>query len=447
MIKVNATHVKALIHKEFKQILSDKSVFVVVFLIPFLLILLYGSGMRMDVKPVPVAIVSSKIDDVVVKELSLSMAGSSYFDMHVLTNELDAKRMLQRHDIAAYVLFPDNLAQKALHQGAKAIIVINGADSQQATAARSYLEALILNSMSLKGLSRQVTYLSSANTQAVMQSGSAAATSIKDITIVNRNWFNESNTSTWYLLGGQIVGVVTLMAAFMSSIVIAREFERGTMTGLLATNATALEVLLSKIVPYYTLSIIGGTVAILIALMLYELPFRGSVFFFVATFAVYLYVAMMLGLLISTLTRNQFLSAEYAIIMSFLPSILLSGAVFDLRAIAPAISFVAHLFPPTYAVQSSKICLLSGGSIDILIRNLGILLVFAALLSLACYKALSIHFKRFDITADSKISTKAKQDKNGSYKADSLGQATKSSSSNLNDEPIVDTFTKGVDHE
>ena len=102
----------------------------------------------------------------------------------------------------------------------------------------------------------------------------------------------------------------------------------------------------------------------------------------------------MLGLLISAIAKNQFLASEFAIILSFLPSILLSGAVFDLRAIAPAISFIAHLFPPTYAVESAKICFLSGGSEDIIFKNLFIMLIFATILSAACYLVLHGEFKR-----------------------------------------------------
>ena len=127
---------------------------------------------------------------------------------------------------------------------------------------------------------------------------------------------------------------------------------------------------------------------------MYNLPFRGSAILFILTMAVYLYVSVMLGLLISAIAKNQFLASEFAIILSFLPSILLSGAVFDLRAIAPAISFIAHLFPPTYAVESAKICFLSGGSEDIIFKNLFIMLIFAAILSGACYLVLHGEFKR-----------------------------------------------------
>ena len=392
---INLTHIRALINKEIQQILSDKSVLVVAFVIPLLLVILYGSGMRMDIKPVSVAVVSPQVDDLIGREITLAMLGSSYFKVQVVNNEIEAKRLMQQHDISAYVMIPDNLAQSAFHQSINVLIVLNGADAQQSNLAKSYIEAVFASGTSLKALGRQVAYLSSVNQKNIASSGSYASAKVKDITVISRNWFNESNESTWYLMAGQLIGIVTLMSAFMSSIVIAREFERGTMTGILATNVNALELLISKIIPYYVLSLLGGSFAILTTFILYELPFRGSALLFILTMAVYLYVSVLLGLLISALTQNQFLSSEYAIILSFLPSILLSGALFDLRSIPQIISYVAHMLPPTYAVQSSKICILSGGSSDILVLNLGILILFAALFTLACYLVINKHFKRY----------------------------------------------------
>lgn len=394
MSLVNLSHIQALVFKELKQILADKSVLIVAFIIPLLLVVLYGAGMRMDVKPVAVALVTDKIDDPISKEIAFAIAGSDYFELSTVNNELDAQKMLLDHDIAAYIVVPPNLSQRALHHKGSIMITLNGSDSQAATAAKSYLEALVLSGPALKGVSRQVSYIRSINAQNAQASGSLANAAYKEVQITTRNWFNEANTSTWYLLSGQLVGVVTLMSAFMCSIVIAREFERGTITGLKATNINAAEFLISKIVPYYLLSILGAAFAILSAVLMYNLPFRGSAILFILTMAMYLYVSVMLGLLISAIAKNQFLASEFAIILSFLPSILLSGAVFDLRAIAPAISFIAHLFPPTYAVESAKICFLSGGSEDIIFKNLFIMLIFAAILSGACYLVLHGEFKR-----------------------------------------------------
>ena len=436
-------HIKTLMLKEVKQILSDKSVLLVAFFLPLMLVIIYGTGIRMDVKPVSVALVSSKLDDVITREVAFALAGSEYFEFTQVNNQAQAQELLLTHDIAAYIMLPNNLSQSMYHQPVEIMITINGADAQQANIARSYLEAVLLSGPTQKGLSRQITYLTTApaitqaqmlsQAQALEQSSNQSPAqstpsfrfNVSDLTgtqnqttttttevntfksaqvtghvyepvqVIARNWFNESNESTWYLMAGQLIGVITLMSSFMSSIVIAREFERGTMAGLLATNTTAGELLIAKVVPYYVLSCLGAALAIMTTLISFELPFRGSALLYVITIALYLYVSELIGLIISAVTRNQFLSSEYAVILSFLPSILLSGAIFDLRSIPPVISAIAHLFPPTYAVESSKICILSGGSTDTILENLGILLIFAGLGTLLCYRVLARHFKRY----------------------------------------------------
>lgn len=393
MLKLS--HVRALLTKEVRQILSDKSVLIVAFVIPLLLVVLYGSGLRMDIKPVRVALVSSSYNDTITRELAFALSGSSYFELNTVNNEIDAKKLLEKHEIDAYISLPSNLAQSAYHLPVTVMITINGVDAQKANLSRGYIETVLMTVLQNKQLTRQVQYLKSVNEQDIAASGNYSAASFKEVSISSRNWFNESNNSTWYLMAGQLIGIITLMSAFMSSIVIAREFERGTMLGVLATNVTALELLVSKIIPYYVLSLLGGSLAILTALIFYDLPFRGSVGFYIATMMIYMYVTVLLGLLISAITQNQFLSSEYAIILSFLPSILLSGALFDLRSIPSFINNIAHLFPPTYAVSSSKICMLSGGSYPELIQNFLILVLFAIVFTGLCYFVLSRHFKRY----------------------------------------------------
>lgn len=497
------THVLSLLRKEVQQILADKSVLVVAFILPILLVLLYGTGLRLDVKPVSVALVSPHMEDVVSKEIAFAFSGSPYFNLYQVNNALDAQELLRTHEIDAYVLLPNNLAQSIYHREIQVMIVLNGSNSSLATQARSFIESVLSSSVSLEGLNRQVSYLNFApaiNVMAAQESSavlslddnsttsarstisnassgassganantstmqalasptmgfsseqntstasatnitaaaisastgaaystnkatvgssmgstasaefsalsashsasaslsiSSSAAAYKPISITTRNWFNEANESTWYLMAGQLISAITLMSAFMSSIVIAREFERGTLIGLKATNVTAGEILISKFLAYYGLSLLGSSCAILFALIFYELPFRGSALLFILTIMVYLYAIVMLALCLSVGTQNQFLSTQYAIIVSFLPSILLSGAVFDLRSIPAAISYIAYMLPPTYAVNSAKICLLSGGSTDILLRNLLILAGFALLLHVLCYRLLQRHFKR-----------------------------------------------------
>lgn len=451
---LNRKHVVALVRKEIQQIRADRSVLIIAFVLPILLVLLYGSALRMDVKPVNVALVSSQVENGISKEVAFALAGSEYFNFTQVSNTLDAQELLKTHAIDGYVVIPSNFDQYMYHHDIQIMIMLNGSNAALANLARGYIENVLLNAVNLKGLTRQVSYITqgpqmrlaqglsntyqsplstsvgrgqeqagahssvsaaaSASTVASVATTSASSSSSSSSTTVAaptnatasehykpvqmemRNWFNESNDSTWYMMAGQLIGTITMMAAFMSSIVIAREFERGTLLGLKATHVTAGEVLWSKFIVYYAISCIGACLAIFFALSFYDLPFRGSVPLLILSDMVYLFVIVMMAFVISTATQNQFLASQYATILSFLPSILLSGAVFDLRAISPVISFIAHLLPPTYAVSSSKICILSGGSEEILLRNTAILFVFGLFFTGLAYKLLSRQFKRYE---------------------------------------------------
>lgn len=461
---LNRKHVLALVSKEMQQISADRSVLIIAFVLPILLVLLYGSALRMDVKPVNVALVSSQMENGISKEVAFALAGSEYFNFIQVNNIIDAQELMRQHEIDSYIVIPSNFDQYMYHHDIQIMIMLNGSNATLAKVARDYIENVLQNAVNLKGLTRQVSYImqgpqmklaqeganiyqsplstnttigqmhigspssfsasSAVNTSMVTSvafvSSSNSSNSVMAFTPTNatlgkqyksvqmemRNWFNESNDSTWYMMAGQLIGTITMMAAFMSSIVIAREFERGTLLGLKATHVTAGEILWSKFIVYYAISCTGACLAIFFALIFYDLPFRGSIPLLILSYMVYLFVIVMMSFVISIGTQNQFLASQYATILSFLPSILLSGAVFDLRAISPVISFIAHLLPPTYAVSSSKICILSGGSEEILLRNTAILFGFGVFFSVLAYKLLLRQFQRYEPLNSSRLPQK-----------------------------------------
>lgn len=464
-------HVLSLVRKEVQQIRADKSVLIIAFVLPILLVLLYGSGLRMDVKPVSVALVSSQVENGISKEIAFALAGSEYFSFTQVNNTFEAQELLKKHEIDGYIVVPSNFDQYMYHHDTQLMIMLNGSNAALANLARVYLETVLLSAVNLKGLTRQVSYITqgpqmklaqgmsptyqsplsssvgvssstsalgkapvlangsvsvlaassqaqgasvvAANTSSSNSSSNSVTATTAAVTVSSehyeplqmetRNWFNESNESTWYMMAGQLIGTITMMSAFMSSIVIAREFERGTMLGLKATHVTAGEILWAKFITYYSISCVGACLAIFFALIFYALPFRGSVLLFILSNMIYLYVIVMMAFVISTATQNQFLSSQYATILSFLPSIMLSGAVYDLRAIPEVISYIAHLLPPTYAVSSSKICILSGGNEAILLRNTAILFGFGVLFTCLAYRLLSRQFKRYEPLSSSDL--------------------------------------------
>ena len=192
------THVLSLLRKEVQQILADKSVLVVAFILPILLVLLYGTGLRLDVKPVSVALVSPHMEDVVSKEIAFVFSGSPYFNLYQVNNALDAQELMRTHEIDAYVLLPNNLAQSIYHREIQVMIVLNGSNSVLATQARSFIESVLSSSVSLEGLNRQVSYLNFAPAINVMAAQeSSAVLTMDDNSTTSARTGKISEVSLW----------------------------------------------------------------------------------------------------------------------------------------------------------------------------------------------------------------------------------------------------------
>ena len=204
----------------------------------------------------------------------------------------------------------------------------------------------------------------------------------RPISVNYRSWFNEANESTWYLVSAEYVGILGLICLFMVAVVISREWDRGTIASLYNSNASALEIVTAKVGAYYFLALLGGAMTLVYGQVLLGIPIRGSVAMLLATLCVFVLEMTCLGMLISAICKNQFLAQEYAIVIGYLPVTLLSGMIFDLRGLPAAVNFIGHLLPPTYAVESFRICFLSGGQsatlwVNLAIQALGAVLFFS----------------------------------------------------------------------
>lgn len=197
-------------------------------------------------------------------------------------------------------------------------------------------------------------------------------TAARPVSVNYRSWFNEANESTWYLVSAEYVGILGLICLFMVAVVISREWDRGTIASLYNSNASALEIVTAKVGAYYFLALLGSAMTLVYGQALLGIPIRGSVAMLLATLCVFVLEMTCLGMLISAICKNQFLAQEYAIVIGYLPVTLLSGMIFDLRGLPAAINFIGHLLPPTYAVESFRICFLSSGQSATLWANLAI---------------------------------------------------------------------------
>lgn len=348
-------HVQAILKKEIGQIKKDKSILLIVFVLPIILILIYGFGLSMDVKPVSVCIYDMDNSEFS-KTLKKNFAGSDFFDVYYATSYKDNNEIFYDNKVIATIVIPKDCQRNISQNKADVLVSLDGSMSFNAFISLFYIKNTIQKSLSdylkLQGIN------------------------IKTFSINYRNWFNEQNLSPIFLLPGQLVGIVTLISCFMCAIVIAREFDRDTFDGLKATHITEFEFLLSKFIPYYILSLLGAIVAFLVTFLLFDMPYRGSLLWGIGIMLMYIFTSVSLGLFVSILTKNQFLSCVLSVIISFLPSILLSGVIFDLRAVSYFIQIIGYALPPTYAVDAMRICFLSGGSSLDLMYDLLYILAF-----------------------------------------------------------------------
>ncbi len=371
-----------LLMKEFRQMICDPATIFLGTILPVILILLFGWGLSMDLTKVPAAIVEGESTPLA-RAVTQEFVGSRYFDITTLKSRTEAEALLSARRIEAIIDIPQGFEEDASRGEGAIGLTIHGVDASAATIIRTYAKAaiaLLQEKIALRGDGAAMTGVSG---------GSARG----GVMMLSRSWFNEANTSAWYLVPGLSIVVLTLSASFLGSIVIAREWERGTMETLSITPATSFEIVLSKFLANYALITVGSLLTFLTAVLIFDAPVRGSLLLLALTILFYTAWAISFGLFLSAFLKSQFVAIQLAVIGSYLPSLILSGYLFDLRSVPAFISAVGHLMPPTYAIESVKILYLSGGPEHIVLSNLAIL---AAWVVLFLALALATTKKRLD---------------------------------------------------
>lgn len=184
-----------------------------------------------------------------------------------------------------------------------------------------------------------------------------------------RVWFNPALTSRDYLIPGLIAIIMTLIGALLTALVVAREWERGTMEGIMVTPVGKTEILLGKLVPYFVMGMGGMMMSTAMAVWLFQVPLRGSLTVLVGTAALFLLTALGMGLAISVLARNQFVAAMVAIVTTFLPAFILSGFLFDIRSMPRAIRLLTHVVAARYFVATLQTSFLAGDLWSVILPN------------------------------------------------------------------------------
>jgi ABC-2 type transport system permease protein len=365
---VRARRVSALIVKEGRQIVRDPSSILIAFVLPLILLFLFGYGVSLDTTRTPIGVVM-EAPSPSTRELAFAFRASRYFDARLGIDRRDFEEALVRGDLGGIVVIPATFdADLWKRTGAPQIqVIVDGADPNTAALVQGYVEGVTANWAQDRAL----------------ESGLAAGAPIAEDEHV---WFNPELSSRFFLVPGSVALVMALVGTLLTALVVAREWERGTMEAMMATPVTAVEMLIGKVVPYFFLGLASMTLCVLVAVLLFHVPFRGSVFALYALSAAFLLPALGQGLLISAATKNQFLASQLALLTAFMPTFLLSGSLFEISSMPKPIQWICQVVPARWLIPSLQSVFLAGDLWPLFLKSIGILTVYGGLLL-----ALAVH--------------------------------------------------------
>jgi ABC-2 type transport system permease protein len=368
-----------LIRKESLQMLRDPSSFMIAGVLPLLLLFIFGFGVTLDLRRVSIAVVIEASSPEVDSFLA-SFRNSRYFDVHFARHRSEVEHELVSGKLKGIVVLAADFGDR-LGRGETAPIqvLVDGSDPNTAALVQAYAQGLWLNWLDQEAASRD----------SLVHRPRAAPL----VTAEPRIWFNPETNSQYALLPGAAAIVLTLIGTLLTSLVVAREWERGTMEALLATPITPGELITGKVVPYFALGMIGMGISVAVTVFGFGVPFRGSVGALVAISSAYLAVMLALGLLISTLAKNQFAASQGALIVGFLPAFELSGFIFEIDSMPAPIRVISSVLPPRYFVSSMQTLFLAGDVASVLLPNGLILLAMAAVLFIALKRATPVRLE------------------------------------------------------
>ena len=353
-----------LIRKEFLQIRRDPSSLAIAFAMPVFLLLLFGYGVSLDAHNVPIGLVVEKVSPET-RGFTAAFEASDYFKSFYFTDMEQAQRALKARKINGIIRVRANFNRHLRdHEPASIQVILDGVDANSARLVSGYVQGIWDN-----WIRRYAEQQGHHSTRPIM--------------VEQRIWYNSALRSRNFLVPGLIAVIMTLIGALLTALVVAREWERGTMEALISTPASVREVLLGKLIPYYLLGMGGMLLSIAMAVFLFRVPLQGSLSVLLLAGTLFLLVALGMGLVISITAKNQFVAGQVAIIVTFLPAFILSGFIFDIGSMPGPIQAFTHLIAARYFVAILQTVFLAGDVWSVIIPNALALLLMAALFFVA----------------------------------------------------------------
>lgn len=355
----------ALIVKEFREIARDPSSYIVAGILPLTFLFLFGYGITLDAGILHVAMLNQSGGE---KSLSLAadFAHSPWFSTRDARSMAEAGQLMSDSRIQGIVVIRENFDLELASGNAGAIqVIVDGAEPNNAQFIRNYSLGLIRS------------------WQAAQSPGGEAEQPA--ISLVSRVWYNPAAKSELFLVPGAITVIMTLIGTLLTSLVFAREWERGTMEALMATPVTRLQLLLGKLVPYFCLGMFSLILCTITAVLLFHIPFRGSWSALLFISSIFMLSALGQGLLISVLLRGQLVAAEAGLFTGFLPALILSGFIFDIESMAAPMRAITKILPATYYNTCVRTVFLTGDDWSLFAPRILFMAVIAAILLAGVY--------------------------------------------------------------
>jgi ABC-2 type transport system permease protein len=361
---MNWRRTRAVARKECLHVLRDPRSLLIALALPALLLLLFGYALSLDVDRIPTLIYDSDQTSHS-RELIARFEGSRFFEVLGSTdNYATIEHRIDRGECLLAVVIPDHFSADLLRGKPVQIqILIDGSDSNTASIAQGYAEALV-GAYSLSLLSEKST---------------GGPVSGPPVEAQLRVWYNSELESRNYIVPGLLAVILMIIAALLTSLTIAREWEMGTMEQLLSTPLRPAELVLGKMSAYFVVGAVDTLTAVLIGVTLFEIPLRGSLVFLAVSCFIFLFGTLCWGILLSAWTRNQLMAYQMGTVTTFLPAFLLSGFIYAIDDMPVPIQIFTHLVPARYFVHLLKGIFLKGVGFEILAVELAFLIAFAAL--------------------------------------------------------------------
>lgn len=379
---MNKDRLFALFYKELLQIRRDFSSILIAFILPVILLFLFGFGINFDTNTVKIGVLAED-KTIETAEFIDTMRHSRFLNVNVYNSRAEIEKDLKMGTIRGFVVIPNNFTKNLKNRagsgksgnlnerslnGAEIQIITDGSEPNTA----KFVSAYVLGTVNIYKLLKARDF-------------GVKTLKTPGITVVDRFWYNPALKSTYFILPGSLAIIMTMIGTVLTALVIAREWERGTMEAILTTKATKIEFLAAKYAAYFLLSMASIGFSLFLIIFIFKVPFYGSFFWFWLTSALFMLGALGFGFFISTISKDQFIASQISGVVGFMPAMMLSGLIYEINSMPLFLRILTVFIPARYYVASISSLFLSGTVVKTLVLNAVFLGVFAVLTFILVY--------------------------------------------------------------